>query len=140
MWTTAPAISCAGPLFVSVTDPVEGSTNPLRFTVGGGCDFYPGSANASPSFSFDVSELRVAGEGDLLVQLERLRRRLEGRPVRFEVELLQLRSGDELIVERCRRPAGGLFIADEYHVECRIAAVNEPSSVIAGNQPAQTAT
>jgi hypothetical protein len=33
------AISCAGPLFVSVTDPVEGSTNPLRFTVGGGCDF-----------------------------------------------------------------------------------------------------
>jgi hypothetical protein len=33
------AISCAGPLFVSVTDLVEGSTNPLRFTVGGGCDF-----------------------------------------------------------------------------------------------------
>ncbi len=33
------SISCAGPLFVSVTDPVEGSTNPLRFTVGGGCDF-----------------------------------------------------------------------------------------------------
>ncbi len=33
------AVSCAGPLFVSVTDPVEGSTNPLRFTVGGGCDF-----------------------------------------------------------------------------------------------------
>jgi exodeoxyribonuclease VII large subunit len=48
----------------------------LRVVVGGGCDFYPGSANASPSFSFDVSELRVAGEGDLLVQLERLRRRL----------------------------------------------------------------
>jgi exodeoxyribonuclease VII large subunit len=44
--------------------------------VGGGCDFYPGHANASPSFSFDVSELRIAGEGDLLVQLERLRRRL----------------------------------------------------------------
>jgi hypothetical protein len=33
------AISCAGPLFVSVTDPAAGSTNPLRFTVGGGCDF-----------------------------------------------------------------------------------------------------
>ncbi|HTX45875.1 MAG TPA: exodeoxyribonuclease VII large subunit [Solirubrobacteraceae bacterium] len=48
----------------------------LRVVVGGGCDFYPGSANASPSFSFDVSELRIAGEGDLLVQLERLRRRL----------------------------------------------------------------
>jgi hypothetical protein len=36
-------ISCAGPLFVSVNDPAEGSTNPLRFTVGGGCDFSFGS-------------------------------------------------------------------------------------------------
>jgi len=48
----------------------------LRVVVGGGCDYYPGSATSSPSFSFSVSELRVAGEGDLLVQLERLRRRL----------------------------------------------------------------
>jgi exodeoxyribonuclease VII large subunit len=48
----------------------------IRLVVGGGCDFYPGHANASPSFSFDVSELRIAGEGDLLVQLDRLRRRL----------------------------------------------------------------
>jgi hypothetical protein len=38
-------IPCAGPLFVSVTDPVEGSTAPLRFTVGGGCDF---SLTATP--------------------------------------------------------------------------------------------
>ena len=44
--------------------------------IGGGCDYYPGSASSSPSFSFAVSELRIAGEGDLLVQLERLRRRL----------------------------------------------------------------
>src|SRR3954451_19495003 len=42
----------------------------------GGCDFYPGSRTASPSFSFAVTELRVAGEGDLLAQLEQLRRRL----------------------------------------------------------------
>src|SRR5438270_8205379 len=48
----------------------------LRVVVGGGCDYYPGSSTSSPSFSFAVSELRVAGEGDLLVQLERLRRRL----------------------------------------------------------------
>ncbi len=48
----------------------------LRIVVGGGCDYYPGSSTSSPSFSFAVSELRVAGEGDLLVQLERLRRRL----------------------------------------------------------------
>ncbi len=48
----------------------------VRVVVGGGCDYYPGSASASPSFTFAVSELRVAGEGDLLVALERLRRRL----------------------------------------------------------------
>jgi exodeoxyribonuclease VII large subunit len=48
----------------------------MRVVIGGGCDYYPGSASSSPSFSFAVSELRIAGEGDLLVQLERLRRRL----------------------------------------------------------------
>jgi exodeoxyribonuclease VII large subunit len=48
----------------------------LRVVVGGGCDYYPGSATSSPSFSFSVTELRTAGEGDLLVQLERLRRQL----------------------------------------------------------------
>ena len=48
----------------------------MRVVVGGGCDYYPGSAASSPSFSFAVTELRLAGEGDLLVQLERLRRRL----------------------------------------------------------------
>jgi exodeoxyribonuclease VII large subunit len=51
-------------------------TDGLRIVVGGGCDYYTGSSTSSPSFSFAVSELRVAGEGDLLVQLERLRRRL----------------------------------------------------------------
>src|SRR4051794_41600519 len=44
----------------------------------GGCDFYPGSRTASPGFSFAVTGLRVAGEGDLLAQLEQLRRRLAG--------------------------------------------------------------
>ncbi len=48
----------------------------VRVVVGGGCDYYPGSASASPAFTFAVSELRIAGEGDLLVALERLRRRL----------------------------------------------------------------
>jgi exodeoxyribonuclease VII large subunit len=48
----------------------------LRVVVGGGCDYYPGSSTSSPSFTFAVTELRVAGEGDLLAQLERLRRRL----------------------------------------------------------------
>ncbi len=48
----------------------------MRVVVGGGCDYYPGSATSSPSFTFSVSELRIAGEGDLLLQLERLRKRL----------------------------------------------------------------
>jgi exodeoxyribonuclease VII large subunit len=48
----------------------------LRVVIGGGCDYYPGSSTSSPSFSFAVTELRIAGEGDLLIQLERLRRRL----------------------------------------------------------------
>ncbi len=48
----------------------------MRIVVGGGCDYYPGSATSSPNFTFAVSELRVEGEGDLLIQLERLRRRL----------------------------------------------------------------
>jgi exodeoxyribonuclease VII large subunit len=48
----------------------------VKVVVGGGCDYYPGSASSSPSFSFAVTELRTAGEGDLLVELERLRRRL----------------------------------------------------------------
>jgi exodeoxyribonuclease VII large subunit len=48
----------------------------MQIVVGGGCDYYPGSAASSPSFTFAVSELRIAGEGDLLLQLERLRRQL----------------------------------------------------------------
>jgi exodeoxyribonuclease VII large subunit len=48
----------------------------MRVVVGGGCDYYPGSSTSSPTFSFAVTELRLAGEGDLLVALDRLRRRL----------------------------------------------------------------
>jgi exodeoxyribonuclease VII large subunit len=48
----------------------------LQVVAAGGCDFYPGSRASSPSFSFAVTDVRVAGEGDLLAQLERLRRAL----------------------------------------------------------------
>jgi exodeoxyribonuclease VII large subunit len=50
----------------------------VQVVVAGGCDYYPGSRTASPSFSFAVGTLHVAGEGDLLAQLERLRRALHG--------------------------------------------------------------
>ena len=45
--------------------------------VAGGCDYYPGSATSSPGFSFAVTDLRVAGEGDLLARIERLRKQLD---------------------------------------------------------------
>jgi len=48
----------------------------VEVVVAGGCDFYPGSATASPRFQFRVETMRPAGEGDLFAQLERLRRQL----------------------------------------------------------------
>jgi exodeoxyribonuclease VII large subunit len=48
----------------------------VQVVAAGGCDFYPGSRASSPAFSFAVDDLRIAGEGDLLAQLERLRRAL----------------------------------------------------------------
>jgi exodeoxyribonuclease VII large subunit len=48
----------------------------LEVVVGGGCDYYVGNSTSSPSFHFAVTELRIAGEGDLLAELERRRRRL----------------------------------------------------------------
>src|ERR671915_1136180 len=48
----------------------------VQVVAAGGCDYYPGSRTASPAFSFAVGGLRIAGEGDLLAQLERLRRAL----------------------------------------------------------------
>jgi exodeoxyribonuclease VII large subunit len=53
--------------------PAEG----MQVVVAGGCDYYPGSATSSPGFSFSVSDLRIAGEGDLLARIERLRKQLD---------------------------------------------------------------
>jgi len=52
--------------------------NGAQVVLAGGCDYYPGSATSSPSFSFRATAVRLAGEGELLVQIERLRRRLHG--------------------------------------------------------------
>jgi exodeoxyribonuclease VII large subunit len=53
--------------------PAEG----MQVVIAGGCDYYPGSATSSPGFSFSVSDLRVAGEGDLLARIDRLRKQLD---------------------------------------------------------------
>jgi exodeoxyribonuclease VII large subunit len=63
-----------------------------QVVVAGGPDYYPGSRTASPSFSFAVSGLRLAGEGDLLAQLEVLRKTLAAEGL-FEPQ------------KRLRRPA-----------------------------------
>jgi exodeoxyribonuclease VII large subunit len=54
--------------------PTEG----MQVVVAGGCDYYPGSATSSPGFSFTVLDLRLAGDGDLLARIERLRKQLDG--------------------------------------------------------------
>ncbi len=43
----------------------------------GGPDYYPGGKNASPGFTFRVTEIRPAGEGDLLARLAALRKQFE---------------------------------------------------------------
>ena len=48
----------------------------VEVVAAGGCDYYTGGPTASPRFTFRVKQLRLAGEGDLLARLERLRRRL----------------------------------------------------------------
>ena len=71
--------------------PAEG----MQVVVSGGCDYYPGSSTSSPGFSFTVADLRVAGEGDLLARIDRLRKKLhaEGllelrlRPDRLTAEI-----------------------------------------------------
>jgi exodeoxyribonuclease VII large subunit len=64
--------------------PVEG----MHVVVAGGCDFYPGSSTSSPGFSFSVADLRVAGEGDLLARIERLRKQLDGEGLLAPQKLL----------------------------------------------------
>ncbi len=60
----------------------------MQVVVAGGCDFYPGSATSSPGFSFAVADLRVAGEGDLLARIDRLRKQLDAEGLLVPQKLL----------------------------------------------------
>ena len=62
----------------------------MQVVVAGGCDFYPGSATSSPGFSFSVADLRVAGEGDLLARIDRLRKTLDAEGLLERQQLLHL--------------------------------------------------
>lgn len=57
--------------------PADALADGTRVVVAGGPDYYVGGPTASPAFSFDVTGLRLAGEGDLLAQIEALRRTLD---------------------------------------------------------------
>src|SRR4051794_6293808 len=73
------AVSCS--MWTSDLDKLALPDGALRdgaeVIVAGGPDFYPGSATASPGFSFRATYLRLAGEGDLLARLAALRKQLE---------------------------------------------------------------
>jgi exodeoxyribonuclease VII large subunit len=60
----------------------------MQVVVAGGCDYYAGSASASPSFSFHVTDMRIAGEGDLLARIDRLRKALDGEGLLERQKLL----------------------------------------------------
>jgi exodeoxyribonuclease VII large subunit len=53
--------------------------------IGGGPDYYRGSAQASPSFFFRATQIRLAGEGDLMARLEALRKQLRAEGL-FELQ------------------------------------------------------
>ncbi len=53
--------------------------------IAGGPDYYPGGGQASPSFAFRATHLRLAGEGDLLARLEALRKQLRSEGL-FELQ------------------------------------------------------
>jgi exodeoxyribonuclease VII large subunit len=60
----------------------------MQVVVAGGCDYYPGSATSSPSFSFHVTDMRIAGEGDLLARIDRLRKALDAEGLLARQRLL----------------------------------------------------
>ncbi len=56
--------------------PEQGLRDGAQVVIGGGPDYYRGGAQASPSFFFRATHVRLAGEGDLLARLETLRKQL----------------------------------------------------------------
>jgi exodeoxyribonuclease VII large subunit len=56
-----------------------------ELVIAGGPDYYPGGGQASPSFSFRATHVRLAGEGDLLARLEALRKQLRAEGL-FELQ------------------------------------------------------
>src|SRR5260221_127488 len=65
--------------------PEQGLRDGAEVVIGGGPDYYPGNGQASPSFFFRATHIRLAGEGDLLARLEALREQLRAEGL-FELQ------------------------------------------------------
>jgi exodeoxyribonuclease VII large subunit len=65
--------------------PEGGLRDGAEVVIAGGPDYYPGGGQASPSFSFRATHVRLAGEGDLLARLEALRKQLRAEGL-FELQ------------------------------------------------------
>jgi len=72
--------------------PEGGLRDGAEVVIAGGPDYYPGGGQASPSFSFRATHVRLAGEGDLLARLEALRKQLRGEGL-FELQKQLARPG-----------------------------------------------
>jgi exodeoxyribonuclease VII large subunit len=65
--------------------PEGGLRDGAEVVIGGGPDYYPGGGQASPSFAFRATHVRLAGEGDLLARLQALRKQLRAEGL-FELQ------------------------------------------------------
>ncbi len=65
--------------------PEGGLRDGAEVVIGGGPDYYPGGGQASPSFAFRATQVRLAGEGDLLARLQALRKQLRAEGL-FELQ------------------------------------------------------
>jgi exodeoxyribonuclease VII large subunit len=65
--------------------PEGGLRDGAELVIAGGPDYYPGGGQASPSFSFRATHVRLAGEGDLLARLQALRKQLRAEGL-FELQ------------------------------------------------------
>jgi exodeoxyribonuclease VII large subunit len=65
--------------------PPGGLRDGAEVVIDGGPDYYPGNSQASPNFFFRATDIRLAGEGDLLARLEALRKQLHSEGL-FELQ------------------------------------------------------
>ena len=65
--------------------PEDALRDGAEVVIAGGPDYYPGGGQASPSFAFRATHVRLAGEGDLLARLEALRKQLRAEGL-FELQ------------------------------------------------------